>query len=72
MWQKIISKVLISIGIFTTVALTELVERPKRILSFGGNGFIGSSVLHNLISQKKFDHVIYSFFFIVQLLAIFN
>ena len=33
-------------------------NKKKTILALGGNGFIGSAVLHNLLSKGTYDPVI--------------
>ena len=36
----------------------EVIEKEKKILALGGNGFIGSAVLHNLMSKGDYKQVI--------------
>jgi hypothetical protein len=35
----------------------EVIEKEKKILALGGNGFIGSAVLHNLMSKGGYKQV---------------
>ena len=40
-------------------------KKKKTILALGGNGFIGSAVLHNLLSKGTYDPVITRLFYCV-------
>jgi hypothetical protein len=35
----------------------KVTEKSKKILAFGGNGFIGSGVLHNLLTKGTYKEV---------------